>query len=323
MDKNSKIYVAGHLGMLGSAVLRCLQKNGYHNLVLRTSRELDLTRQTEVEAFFAQEKPEYVFLAAARVGGILANATYPADFIYINLQIETNVIHLAWKTGVKKLLFFASSCNYPRMCPQPMTEEMLWSGPLETTNAPYAAAKLTGIMMCEAYNRQHQTNFISVIPTNLYGPNDNFDPEQSHVSAALIARFHQAKVQNAPTVTVWGTGTPRRELMYVDDVADASLFLMEREGITGAFNAGTGEDSSILEIANLIKEVVGYQGRIVFDHSKPDGTPRKLLDVTRLSKLGWKAKVGVEDGVRRTYQWFLESGGSRIRGEGKNTKSAS
>lgn len=312
MKSESKIYVAGHHGMVGSAVARALRANGFSNLVARSSRELDLTRQEQVEEFFAAEKPEYVFLAAARVGGILANKTYRADFIYINLQIECNVIHAAWKTGVKKLLFFASSCIYPRLCPQPMREEMLWSGPLEPTNSPYAAAKLSGIALCQAYRDQHGVDFFSVIPTNLYGPNDNYDPEQSHVMAALLLKFHQAKLAHAPTVTLWGTGTPRRELMYVDDAAAASLFLMQQENLTGPVNIGVGMDRSILELAQLVKATVGYEGEIVFDTTKPDGAPRKLLEVNRLTTLGWRASTTLEEGVARAYQDFLATGGKRL-----------
>ncbi|MEW6302171.1 MAG: GDP-L-fucose synthase [Verrucomicrobiota bacterium] len=311
MNKDSKIYVAGHGGMVGSAVVRCLQSEGYKNIVGRSSRELDLTRQEAVEAFFASERPECVFLAAARVGGILANKTYRAEFIYVNLQIEANIIHSAWKFGVKKLLFFASSCIYPRMCPQPMKEEMLWSGHLEPTNSPYAAAKLAGIALCQAYNEQHGTDFISVVPTNLYGPNDNFDPEQSHVMAAMILKFHNAKLQKAPNVTLWGTGTPRRELMFVDDAAAASVFLFLHTNEKGPINIGIGTDHSILEIAQIAKRVVEYEGDIVFDTTKPDGAPRKLLDVTRLQAHGWKPRVNLEEGVTRAYQWFLESGGKR------------
>ena len=311
MNPNSKIYVAGHLGMVGSAVARCLRQNGFNNLVTRSSRELDLTRQEQVEAFFAEEKPEYVFLAAARVGGILANKTYRADFIYINLQIEGNVIQAAWKTGVRKLLFFASSCIYPRLCPQPMREEMLWSGPLEPTNSPYAAAKLSGIALCQAYRDQHGADFFSVIPTNLYGPNDNYDPEQSHVMAALLLKFYQAKLAQAPTVTLWGTGTPRRELMYVEDAAAASLFLMQQENLAGPVNIGVGTDRSILELAQLVKATVGYDGEILFDATKPDGAPRKLLDVSRLTGLGWRAGTTLEEGVARAYRDFLETGGKR------------
>ncbi len=297
--------------MVGSAVARCLRANGFNNLVTRSSRELDLTRQESVENFFAAEKPEYVFLAAARVGGILANNTYRADFIYINLQIECNVIHAAWQAGVRKLLFFGSSCIYPRLCPQPMREEMLWSGPLEPTNSPYAAAKLSGIALCQAYRDQHGADFFSVIPTNLYGPNDNYDPEQSHVMAALLLKFHQAKLAHAPTVPLWGTGTPRRELMYVDDAAAASLFLMQRASPAGPVNIGVGTDRSILELAQLVKATVGYEGDIVFDAAKPDGSPRKLLDVSRLTAMGWRASTTLEAGVIQAYRDYLETGGQR------------
>ena len=316
MNTNSKIYVAGHHGMVGSAVVRALRANGFSNLIARSSRELDLTRQEQVEAFFAAEKPDYVFLAAARVGGILANKTYRADFIYINLQIECNVIHAAWKAGVKKLLFFASSCMYPRLCPQPMREEMLWSGLLEPTNSPYAAAKLAGIALCQAYRDQHGADFFSVIPTNLYGPNDNYDPEQSHVMAALLLKCHQAKLAHAPTVTLWGTGTPRRELMYVDDAAAASLFLMQQENLAGPINIGVGTDRSILELAQVVKATVGYAGDIVFDATKPDGAPRKLIEVSRLTELGWRASTTLEEGVALAYRDFLETGGHRPTARG-------
>ena len=312
MNIDSKIYVAGHNGMVGAAVACCLQASGFKNLVTRSSRELDLTRQESVEKFFATEKPEYVFLAAARVGGILANKTYRADFIYINLQIECNVIHAAWQAGVRKLLFFGSSCIYPRLCPQPMREEMLWSGPLEPTNSPYAAAKLSGIALCQAYRDQHGADFFSVIPTNLYGPNDNYDPEQSHVMAALLRKFHEAKLARTPSVTLWGTGTPRRELMYVDDAAAASLFLMQQENLAGPVNIGVGTDRSILELAQLVKARVGYDGDIVFDATKPDGAPRKLLDVSRLTGLGWRASTTLEQGVDRAYRDLLATGGHRL-----------
>ena len=301
MDKHSKIYVAGHRGMVGSAVVRCLREKGFENLVFRTSTELDLTRQADVEQFFLDEKPDYVLLAAARVGGIMANQTYRAEFIYTNLQIQNNVIHTAWKIGVKKLLFFSSSCVYPRLCPQPMKEEYLWTGPLEPTNEPYAVAKLAGMSMCKAYNEQYGTNFISVIPTNLYGPNDNYDPQQSHVMAALIHKFHVAKINSSPQVTLWGTGSPRRELMYVDDAANAALFLMEHYTGNEPINIGLGEDRTIRELAELVKQVVGYEGEIVFDASKPDGVPQKLLDVSYLRDMGWKAQTYLKEGITKGY----------------------
>lgn len=307
MDKQDKIYVAGHRGMVGSAVVRCLRKKGFENLVFRTSIELDLTRQSDVEQFFLHEKPDYVFLAAAHVGGIVANQTYRAEFIYANLQIQNNVIHSAWKVGVKKLLFFSSSCVYPRLCPQPMKEEYLWTGPLEPTNEPYATAKLAGMSMCQAYNDQYGTNFLSVIPTNLYGPNDNYDPQQSHVMAALIQKFQIAKINGYKEVTLWGTGSPRRELMFVDDAADASLFLMQNYEGSKPVNIGVGEDRTIRDLAELVKQVVGYVGGIVFDISKPDGVPRKLLDVSCLQDMGWKAQTDLEEGINKAYDWYLQS----------------
>ena len=292
--------------MVGSAVMRCLNAHGYNNLVLRTSKELDLTRQADVERFFEAERPEYVFLAAARVGGILANNTYRAEFIYTNLQIQNNVIHKAWKTDVKKLLFFSSSCVYPRVCPQPMKEEYLMTGSLEKTNEPYAMAKLSGMSMCRAYNEQYKTKFISVIPTNLYGPNDNYDPEQSHLIAALIQKFHVAKIKNEPKVILWGTGSPRREIMHVDDAAAASIFLMENFEGNEPVNIGWGNDLKIIEIADTISTIVGYQGELRFDANMPDGTPRKLLDMTKLSVLGWKAKIPMQRGIEKAYQWYLQ-----------------
>jgi len=306
MDKHSKIYIAGHRGMVGSAVVRSLLTKGFENLIFRSSSELDLTRQADVERFFAAERPEYVFLAAARVGGILANNTYRAEFIYTNLQIQNNIIHTAWKTDSKKLLFFSSSCVYPRMCPQPMKEEYLMTGLLEKTNEPYAMAKLSGISLCRAYNEQYKTRFISVIPTNLYGPNDNYDPEQSHLIAALIQKFHIAKIKNKPQVILWGTGSPRREIMHVDDAAAASIFLMENLDGNDPVNIGWGEDLKIIEIADIISTVVGYQGELCFDANMPDGTPRKLLDMTKLNVLGWKAKIPLKRGIENAYQWYLQ-----------------
>jgi GDP-L-fucose synthase len=268
---------------------------------------LDLIRQSDVEQFFLHEKPDYVFLAAAHVGGIVANQTYRAEFIYANLQIQNNVIHSAWKVGVKKLLFFSSSCVYPRLCPQPMKEEYLWTGPLEPTNEPYATAKLAGMSMCQAYNDQYGTNFLSAIPTNLYGPNDNYDPQQSHVMAALIQKFQIAKINGYKEVTLWGTGSPRRELMFVDDAADASLFLMQNYEGSKPVNIGLGEDRTIRDLAELVKQVVGYEGGIVFDISKPDGVPRKLLDVSCLQDMGWKAQTDLEEGINKAYDWYLQS----------------
>jgi GDP-L-fucose synthase len=344
MHRSSRIYLAGHTGLVGSALFRKLQAEGYESLITRTHAELDLERQIETEAFFEKEKPEYVFLAAAKVGGIFANDTYPAEFIYRNLAIQTNVIHAAWKFGVKRLLFLGSSCIYPRECPQPMKEDHMLTGPLEATNEPYAIAKIAGVTMCEAYNRQHGTNFIAVMPTNLYGPNDNFDLETSHVLPALIRKFHEAKMsQNTehyasgntdnssfvpsasslvpsdspPSVVIWGTGRPRREFLHVDDLADACLFIMNLEEEkfrslltvhpSPLINIGWGRDISIKELALLIQDVVGFKGELVFDTTKPDGTPRKLLDVSKISELGWKPKISLKEGLERTYNWCLEN----------------
>jgi len=365
MDKTAKIYVAGHTGLVGSGLLRRLQAEGYTNLITRTHAELDLERQVEVEAFFAREKPECVFLVAAKVGGIWANKTYPAEFIYNNLVIQTNVIHSAWKAGVRHLLFLGSSCIYPRECGQPMREEYLLTGPLETTNEPYAVAKIAGVKMCQSYNRQYSTCFISVMPTNLFGPNDNFDLETSHALPALIRKFHLAKLaaqgaweaikkdealygpipddflanlisiskahgqessvpsgyslvpSDRAVVTLWGTGSPRREFLHVDDLADACLFLMAldqeilRSLLTAnrlpLINIGWGKDISIKELAITIKDIVGFPGDVVFDTTKPDGTPRKLLDVTKMANLGWRATISLRDGIRRTYCWYLEN----------------
>jgi len=307
MDRSSRIYVAGHRGMVGSAVVQSLRNTGFDNLILRSSKELDLTRQTDVERFFMEQKPEYVFLAAARVGGIMANKTYRAEFIYNNLQIQNNVLHSSWKVGVNKLLFCSSSCVYPRLCPQPMKEEYLWTGLLEPTNEPYAVAKLAGMSMCSAYNDQYGTCLISVIPTNLYGPNDNYDPQQSHVMAALIQKFHVAKVERSAQVTLWGTGSPRRELMYVGDAANAALFLMERYSDNRPINIGLGEDRTILEIADVVKQIVGYQGKVIFDSDKPDGAPQKLLDVSQIHAMGWKAQVSLTEGIAKAYEWYLQS----------------
>ncbi len=307
MNKDAKIYVAGHSGMVGSAVSRCLNAHGFNNLVLRTSKELDLTRQVDVEQFFFETKPEVVFLAAARVGGIMANNTYRAEFIYTNILIQSNVIHSAWKAGAQKLLFFSSSCVYPRECAQPMKERYLWSGRLEPTNEPYAVAKLAGMSMCRAYNEQYGTRFISVLPTNLYGPFDNYDPEQSHVMAALIDKFHRAKIEKNPAVTLWGTGAPRRELMYVDDAADGALFLMQNYVGNEPVNIGLGEDLSIRELAEAVRDIIGYKGDILFDTSKPDGVPRKLIDMSNLHHMGWKAQTPLKRGLTMAYDWYLKS----------------
>lgn len=318
MDKSSKIFVAGSKGLVGSALVRQLKSRGYTNLLLPEINELDLTSQQAVADFFQQEKPEYVFLAAAKVGGIHANNTYPAEFIYLNLAIQNNVIHQSYLHGVKRLLFLGSSCIYPQLAPQPMKEEHLLTGLLEPTNEPYAIAKIAGIKMCESYNRQYGTKFIAVMPTNLYGPGDNFHPENSHVLPALIRRFHEAKMQNAPEVMVWGSGTPRRELLYVDDMAGGCMHLMELvdEQIAPELlsypkpcfvNLGTGEDVTIRELAETVRAVVGYSGNIAFDASKPDGTPRKLQDVSRMHGLGWRHKVELEEGIRRTYQWYMQN----------------
>ena len=305
MELGSKIYIAGHRGLVGSAIMRKLKQEGYSNLVTRTSKELDLTDQKAVEAFFQKEEPEYVFLAAAKVGGILANSTYPAEFIYENLAIQTNVIHKACEHNVNKLLFLGSSCIYPKNAPQPMKEEYLLTGELEPTNEPYAIAKITGIKMCQAYNKQYDTNFISVMPTNLFGPGDNYDLETSHVLPALIRKFHEAKAQNLPHVEVWGSGKPKREFLYVDDLADACLFLMHNYNDNSTINIGTGEDLSIKELAVLIKNIVSFKGEIKFDRTKPDGTPRKLLDVSKLNSLGWKPKHSLLNGIEETYKSFL------------------
>jgi len=301
MENNAKIFIAGHRGMVGSAIQRKLVQEGYSNLLVRTSRELDLRNAAEVEEFFRQEHPDYVFLAAAKVGGILANNTYRAEFLYENLMIQNNVIHCAWKYGVKKLLFLGSSCIYPKMAPQPLKEEYLLTGLLEPTNEPYAIAKITGIKMCDAYRAQYGCNFISVMPTNLYGPNDNYDLEKSHVLPALIRKFHQAKKQNLPEVVIWGSGTPLREFMHVDDLADACYYLMQHYHEPGLVNIGVGHDLSIKDLVSLVGKIVGYTGQIVHDLSKPDGTPRKLMDVSKLHAAGWQAKTGLEEGIRSVY----------------------
>lgn len=340
MNKNSSIYIAGHTGLVGSALVRKLKKKSFSNLITRSHAELDLTRQSDVEAFMQAEKPEYVFLAAAKVGGILANNIYPAEFIYTNLAIQTNIIHGVWKTGVKRLLFLGSSCIYPRDCSQPMKEEYLLTGPLEPTNEPYAVAKIAGIKMCQSYNRQYGTNYIAVMPTNLYGPNDNFDLETSHVLPAMIRKFHLAKLAangdreavmkdqtrfgpipkddimtNPAVVNLWGSGAPSREFLHVDDVADACVFIMDLNEKNFAsllasrppalINIGSGREISINELALLIKDIVGFEGNVVFDKTRPDGTLQKLLDVSRLTGLGWKPKISLKDGIRSTYDSYL------------------
>lgn len=302
MNKKEKIYIAGHRGMAGSAVYRRLKKEGFENFVFRTSDELDLRDQKAVADFFINEKPDYVFLAAAKVGGIMANNTYRAEFLYDNLMIQSNVIENSYRQRVKKLLFFGSSCIYPKLAPQPLKEEYLLTGLLEHTNEPYAIAKIAGIKMCDAYRKQYRCNFISVMPTNLYGPNDNYDLDTSHVLPALLRKFHEAKVSQRPEVVVWGSGTPRREFLHADDMADACVFLMKNYNEEGFINIGVGEDLTIKELAEMIRDIVGYQGKIVFDTTKPDGTPRKLMDVTKLSSLGWKASIELRTGIEKTYQ---------------------
>ena len=305
MNKNSKIYIAGHRGMVGSAIHRKLEKEGFTNIIYRTSSELDLRNQIDVADFFAKEKPEYVFLAAAKVGGIIANNTYRADFLYENLQIQNNVIHSSYVNGVTKLLFLGSSCIYPKLAPQPLEEEYLLTGLLEETNEPYAIAKIAGIKMCDAYRAQYGCNYISVMPTNLYGFNDNYHPQNSHVLPALIRRFHEAKEQNDPSVTIWGTGTPKREFLFADDMAAACYYLMQNYDEAGLINIGTGEDLSIKDLALMIKAVIGYQGEINFDTTKPDGTPRKLMDVSKLHSKGWKHIVELKEGIELAYHDFL------------------
>lgn len=301
MDNSSKIYVAGHNGMVGSAIVRNLNAKGFNNIVVRSSKELDLRKQQAVIDFFNEEKPDYVFLAAAKVGGIHANNVYRADFLYDNLMIEANIIQAAHLIQVKKLLFLGSSCIYPKMAPQPLKEEYLLTGELEPTNEPYAIAKIAGIKLCESYRKQHGDNFISIMPTNLYGPNDNYDLNNSHVLPALLRKFHTAKATHAPTVEIWGTGSPKREFLHVDDLADASVYLMQEYDGEEWLNIGTGEDIAIKDLALLIKEIVGYEGELVFDTSKPDGTPRKLMDVSLLNSLGWKHSIDLESGIRKVY----------------------
>ncbi|MCI9188192.1 MAG: GDP-L-fucose synthase [Lachnospiraceae bacterium] len=307
MERDGKIYVAGHRGMVGNAICRALAKNGYTNIIVRSHGELNLCRQDEVEAFFAEEKPEYVFLAAAKVGGILANSEALADFMYENMMLEMNVIHAAWRNGCRKLLFLGSSCIYPRMAPQPMKEDCLLTGELEKTNEAYALAKISGLKYCEYLNRQYGTDYISVMPTNLYGPNDNYHPTHSHVLPAMIRRFHEAKESGAAEIVCWGTGTPLREFLYVDDLADACVFLMNHYSGNETVNVGTGRELSIRELADLVAKVVGFTGEIRWDASKPDGTPRKLLDVSRLERLGYRCTTELEDGIRMAYRDFLEN----------------
>ena len=307
MEKSSKIYIAGHRGMVGSAIARKLDKEGFNNIITRTSSELDLRNQADVTAFFELEKPEYVFLAAAKVGGIIANNTYRADFLYENLAIQNNVIHQSYLKGVKKLMFLGSSCIYPKLAPQPLKEEYLLTGLLEETNEPYAIAKIAGIKMCDAYRDQYGCNFISVMPTNLYGYNDNYHLENSHVLPALIWKFHEAKVNHSDHVIVWGSGEPKREFLFADDLADACFFLMQNYNEPNLINIGTGQDVSIKELASLIKEIVGYDGTIQYDSGKPDGTPRKLMDVSKLEKIGWKYSTELKDGIKLAYADFLTS----------------
>eukprot|EP00850_Spirogloea_muscicola_P016972 SM000141S00916 [mRNA] locus=s141:273076:275999:- [translate_table: standard] len=307
MDRGARIYVAGHRGLVGAAIARRLQANGHTDIVTRTHKELDLTRQADVERFFEEQRPVYVILAAAKVGGIHANSTYPADFIAVNLQIQTNVIDAAYRSGVKKLLFLGSSCIYPKFAPQPIPEDSLLSGPLEPTNEWYAVAKIAGIKMCQAYRLQYGFDAVSGMPTNLYGPHDNFHPENSHVLPALVRRFHEAKKAGAKEVVCWGTGSPLREFLHVDDLADACIYIMEHYSDIGHLNVGSGKEVTIKELAELVKEVVGFQGELVWDPTKPDGTPRKLMDSSKLAALGWEAKVALRDGLTETYKWYTEN----------------
>jgi GDP-L-fucose synthase len=307
MEKQDKVYIGGHRGMVGSAIKRKLELIGFTNLVYKTSDELDLRNQHDVHIFFEKEKPDYVFLAAAKVGGIVANDTFRADFLYENLMIESNMIHAAWKSNVKKLMFLGSSCIYPRMAPQPLKEEYLLTGVLEHTNEPYAIAKIAGIKLCDAFRAQYGCNYISVMPTNLYGPNDNYDLKNSHVLPALLRKFHEAKINNKPSVTIWGSGEPKREFLHVDDLAEACVFLMKNFDEAGLINVGTGTDLSILELAQLIARITGFTGEITNDVSKPDGTPRKLMDVSKLKGMGWQAKISLEEGIRLVYADYQKS----------------
>ena len=306
MKSNSRIYVAGHRGLVGSAIIRSLKQRGFENLITRTHAELELMDAVAVKDFFEQAKPEYVFLAAAKVGGIHANSTYPADFMRENLIVQTNVIHESWRQGVVKLLFLGSSCIYPKLCPQPIKEEYLLSGELEKTNDAYALAKIVGIKTCQSYNQQHGTHFISAMPTNLYGVNDNFHPENSHVLPALIRRFHEAKLANVESISIWGTGTSRREFLHSDDLADAVLFLMENYDDSEIVNVGCGKDQTIKELAEMIQEVVGYTGHLKFDSTRPDGTPQKILDISKINSLGWKPTISLREGLKQVYQWYTE-----------------
>lgn len=306
MGNGSKIFVAGHRGLVGSAIVRALKKNGYTNLILKTRAELDLTNQSAVAEFFAQEKPDYVFISAAKVGGIMANKTHPAEFIYNNLTIQTNIIHSAYANNVKKLLFLGSSCIYPRSCPQPMKEEYLLTGELEPTNKAYSLAKIAGIVMCQSYNEQYGTNFISLMPSNVYGPYDNFDLENAHVMPSVMRKFHDAKINNEAQVVMWGTGSAMREFLHVDDLADACLFLMQNYNDSSIINVGSGEDVTIKELAEVVSDAVGYKGEIIWDTTKPDGMPRKLVDVSKLHSLGWKHSTHLSEGIASTYEWFKE-----------------
>ena len=306
MESNSRIYVAGHRGLVGSAIIRSLKQRGFENLIARTHAELELMDAVAVKDFFEQAKPEYVFMAAAKVGGIHANSTYPADFMRENLIVQTNVIHESWRQGVVKLLFLGSSCIYPKLCPQPIKEEYLLSGELEKTNDAYALAKIAGIKTCQSYNQQHGTHFISAMPTNLYGVNDNFHPENSHVLPALIRRFHEAKLANVESISIWGTGTSRREFLHSDDLADAVLFLMENYDDSEIVNVGCGKDQTIKELAETIQEVVGYTGHLKFDSTRPDGTPQKILDISKINSLGWKPTISLREGLKQVYQWYTE-----------------
>ncbi|WP_027418046.1 GDP-L-fucose synthase [Crocinitomix catalasitica] len=307
MEKEAKIYIAGHNGMVGSAIVRKLKQEGFQNIIVRSSKEVDLRNQSQVNAFFTEEKPDYVFLAAAKVGGILANNTYRAEFLYDNLMISSNVIHAAHEHKVKKLLFLGSSCIYPKLAPQPLKEESLLTGPLEDTNEPYAIAKITGIKLCETYRDQYGDNFISAMPTNLYGPNDNYHPQNSHVLPALIRRFHEAKINNLKEVEIWGSGTPLREFLHVDDLADACFYLMQNYNEKEFVNVGTGKDLSIKDLALMVKNIVGFEGKLKLDASKPDGTPRKLMDVEVLKKAGWQSTIELEDGIKSTYKLALDN----------------
>lgn len=307
MEKGDKIFVAGHRGLVGSAILQRLKELGFGDILVRTRTELDLRNQSEVLVFLKKENPEYIFLAAAKVGGILANSELPANFIYDNLMIQSNIIHASYLNRVRKLLFLGSSCIYPKFAPQPLKEEYLLNGKLESTNEAYAIAKIAGITMCQSYNKQYGCNFISLMPTNLYGPNDNFDPQTSHVLPALIRKFHEAKTRDYPTVTIWGSGSPKREFLHVDDLADAAVFLMKKYDDPAIINVGTGKDISICELSGLIASEIGYKGDLEFDTSMPDGTPRKILDVSRLQKLGWKPKIPLREGIHQTYEWYCSN----------------